>query len=498
MTYGTQNRDSVAEDRQIRSGDNIVAPTAETGEDHREGPVQGAPPVSPTDGFAGVARLELDELLGQLIARATDVQSTQGRLRGLLRANMEVARAVDLEELLSHVLEAARTLVGARYSALGVVEDGQLVRFLHVGMDAATVTAVGIRPEGKGLLGRLIDYPQPLRLREIAEHVSSIGFPANHPPMRSFLGVPIRIGSRVFGNLYLADKQGAAEFSSDDEELATALAAAAGVAIDNAALLDESRRRQRWQTAMMSLSTAVLGSDDPAAFALPQIVIHAMTASSAAGVFVCVPADDPNLLLIAAGGGVYNDRIGTTVPIAGSIYGDALTGLRPFVVLDPAADPPTAGQDGDDAAPIAALPMHSQAAVTGVLAVCRRPGGPTFDRLDLELLGSYASHAALVLQLAQARHDNAQLLLVNDRQQIAEDLHHHVIHRLYRLGMDLHGIASRPHGSATEAALLNKIDDTDEIIHELRAAIFALHPVGAAPPEDLAGLGDGGVGHDGS
>lgn len=467
---------------EILDNDRVVVPAPP---DHGKDPPDAGPRVLSPAGFPGVARLELDDLLGQLIARATDVQNTQGRLRGLLRANMEVARAVTLDEVLTHILGAARTLVGARYAALGVVEDEQLVRFLHVGMDADTVRAIGPLPNGKGLLGRLIDYPEPLRLADIAEHVSSVGFPAHHPPMRSFLGVPIGVGSRNFGNLYLTDKQGASEFSHDDEELATALAAAAGVAIDNAALLNESRRRQRWQTAMTALSTAVLGSDDPAAFAVPQIVANAGTASGAAGICVCVPAADPDHLLVAAAVGVYADRFAATVAIAGSIYGEALRVRRPVVVSDPTSDPRTAARVPDCTGPMVAIPIRSEVAVTGVLFLCRRPGEPVFDLLDLEMLSAYADHAALVMQLAHARQDNQQLRMVSERQHIAENLHRLVIHRLSRLGMDLLGVAARVQDKQIRATITTKITDTDEIIHELRAAIFALHPDDATRPTKI-------------
>ncbi|MGX6607015.1 GAF domain-containing protein [Micromonosporaceae bacterium Da 78-11] len=468
------------------SADSSASDGSAPGNTHPEGPASAAEPTPPDGGFAGVARLELDELLIHLIARATDVQRTQGRLRGLLRAYMQVARAADLEEVLPHILDAARTLVGARYAALGVIEDGRMVRFLHTGMDAATVRAVGVQPEGKGLLGRLIDYPEPLRLRDIAEHMTSIGFPPHHPPMRSFLGVPIRIGEQVFGNLYLADKPGAEEFSADDEELATALAVAAGVAIGNAALLHQSRRRQRWQTAMTALSTAILSNDDPVEFALPQIVVHATSASSPAGVCICVPTEQPGMLRVAAGNGVYTERIGMTFPIAGSVYADALANTGPVIIADQDADPRTAAHPIKGAGQTVALPMRSDAAITGVLSVCNTPGAGPFDRLDLELLGAYASHAALVLQLAHAHHDNARLLAANDRQQIAEDLHRHVLHSVSRLGIDLHGIAARLHDSTARATVMAKIDDTDTIIHELRSAIFSLHPSDTTSPVTVA------------
>jgi transcriptional regulator with GAF, ATPase, and Fis domain len=240
--------------------------------------------------FAQVARLELDELLEQLVMRARDVQDTQGRLRGLLRAYLTVAHADDLDTVLRHTVEAARELVDAGYAALGVVNRGRLVRFVHTGMDPQVVARLGHLPEGKGLLGLLVDYPQSLRLRDIGDHVASVGFPEHHPPMRSFLGVPIRVAQRVFGNLYLTDKQGADEFTADDEELAQALAAAAAAAIENATLLAESRRRHTLQTAMVEVTTHLLDGADPDEV-LRRLVHHARQTLRGDGAGISMPTD---------------------------------------------------------------------------------------------------------------------------------------------------------------------------------------------------------------
>ena len=263
--------------------------------------------------FAQVARLELDELLEQLVTRARDVQDTQGRLRGLLRAYLAVARADDIDTVLRHIVEAARDLVDAGYAALGVVRGGRLVRFVHTGMDTEMVARVGHLPEGKGLLGLLVDYPQSLRLRDIAEHVASVGFPEHHPPMRSFLGVPIRVAERVFGNLYLTDKQGADEFTADDEELVQALAAAAAAAIENATLLAESRRRHTWQTAMVEVTTQLLDGADPDEV-LCRLVHHARRTLRGDGAGVSVPTDDPDLWHMAMTEGTYQRWQGAAVP----------------------------------------------------------------------------------------------------------------------------------------------------------------------------------------
>jgi GAF domain-containing protein len=269
--------------------------------------------------FSQVARLELDELLEQLMQRARDVQDAQGRLRGLLHAYLAVARADSLDTVLRHVVEAARELVDARYAALGVVSLGRVTRFVHTGMDTDVVDRVGHLPDGKGLLGLLVDYPQSLRLADIADHHASVGFPEHHPPMRSFLGVPIQVGDRIFGNLYLTEKQKGAAFTGDDEQLVQALAAAAGAAIENATLLSESRRRHTWQTAMVEISTALL-----------------------AGADVSIPADDPeHLHLVVTEGDGYRPWHDTLVPIAGSITGAAITAGQLIVVADPVNDPRT-------------------------------------------------------------------------------------------------------------------------------------------------------------
>jgi two-component system, NarL family, sensor histidine kinase DevS len=442
-------------------------------------PVDNRPPSgeSTEPGFVHAARLELDELLEQLISRARDVQATQSRLRGLLRANLEVALAVDLDEVLRHILDAARSLVDASFAALGVVENGRLVRFLHVGMDDATVASIGHLPEGKGLLGRLIDYPEPLRLPDIAEHLSSVGFPDRHPPMRSFLGVPIRVGTRVFGNLYLTDKNGAADFSRDDEELVLALASAAGVAIANAASFAEAQRRQDWQAAMVAMTTA-LTNEEPEQ-GLARIAQHANAACGAAGTAICVPTEEPDHLRVAAAEGSFAASLGGLVPFADSVAGEALADRQPIVVTDPATDPRTADHLTEPAGLLVAVPMVSDLAVTGALLVCRHPGEGPFDRVELEMLTAFGIQAALVLQLAEARQDNDRLRLVEERQHIGEDLQRRVIQRLFRLGLELQGVAGRTSDSRARETITAKVDEIDAVIREIRAAVFSLRPTDA-------------------
>jgi GAF domain-containing protein len=207
---------------------------------------------------SGAPLLEFDQLLGQLVTRAQDLMGTQSRLRGLLAANTAIIGNLALPVVLRRIVEVACELVNARYGALGVLAPvGGLEEFIHVGMDDDAVERIGHLPAGKGLLGALIDDPQPIRLIRIADDARSVGFPANHPPMSSFLGVPVRVRNEVFGNLYLSESA-SGRFSEDDERVVIALAATAGVVIENARLFEQAKRRQDWLQASMQIQQRLM------------------------------------------------------------------------------------------------------------------------------------------------------------------------------------------------------------------------------------------------
>ena len=218
----------------------------------REGDAPAAPP-GPDLWFPDVPRMELEEVIDQLTARAQDVLAAQGRLRQLLRANAGIVGDLSLPVVLRQIVTSARDLVQARFAALGVVRDGVLEEFIHTGMDADQVERIGQLPQGEGILGLLIDHPEPVRLDDLTRHRQTVGFPDGHPPMQSFLGVPIRVRDRVFGNLYLTESVNGS-FSVDDEQLVTALAATAGVAIANARLFEETEQQRRWLSASSELT----------------------------------------------------------------------------------------------------------------------------------------------------------------------------------------------------------------------------------------------------
>ncbi|GIH05567.1 hypothetical protein Rhe02_36340 [Rhizocola hellebori] len=433
--------------------------------------------------MSDAARLEFDQLLEQLVGQAREVQESQSRLRGLLQAYRQVTQAVDLEEVLGHLVQAARDLVSARYAALGVVRDNQLVRFLHTGLDPATVAAIGDLPQGKGVLGQLVSDPQPMRLANIGDHQASVGFPANHPPMRSFLGVPVRVGDRVFGNLYLADKQDAAEFTSDDEELVTALAAVAGTAIENATLFDELRRRQSWQATMVSITTGLLAGGDPAD-ALRELVRHTCQTLAAQGAGVNVPVDDGAMWRVAVTEGSFTRWQGLLIPPHGTITATAVQAGDLVVVPDPTTDERTTataqeavGQVGESLA----VPLRGDRGITGVLVASRRPGEHGFDQIDREIIRAIAAHAGLALELAQVRQENEDLRLLEDRAQIAEDLRQKVIQPMFDLGLALQGAVARVGKPELREAIQEQVNAADRIIKDIRAAVFRLNP---SPPAD--------------
>jgi signal transduction histidine kinase len=263
----------------------------------------------------------------------------------------------------------------------------------------------------------------------------------------------------------------------DQEELVVALAAAAVAAIENATVIAASRRRQIWQAAMVEITTGLLTGTDPAE-ALRQVVHHAHVASGADGAGVGVPTDDPDRLRIAVAEGTFAGWEGGTIPVEGSVWSLAICEGRPILVTEAGADlrmaagtePPGSGTLGATVA----VPMVSGGGLPRVLLVSRAPGQGAFDQVDIEMLAAFAAQVALAVRLAEERRDHERLRLVEERQQIAEDLQHRVIARLFALGLALQGVVPRVPNGAVRATVGAKIEEIDVIIREIRAAVFAL------------------------
>ncbi|GAS89468.1 histidine kinase with GAF domain [Mycolicibacterium brisbanense] len=426
-----------------------------------------------------LSQLRLRELLVEVQDRVEQIVEGRDRLDGLLDAMLVVTSGLELDATLRTIVHTAIELVDARYGALGVRgRDHELVEFIYEGIDEAMRERIGHLPEGRGVLGVLIDEPKPIRLDNIADHVASVGFPPNHPPMRTFLGVPVRIRDEVFGNLYLTEKAGGQPFSEDDEVLVQALAAAAGIAIDNARLYEQSKARQSWIEATRDIGTELLSGIDPATvFRL--VADEARKLSGAELTLVAVP-DDPDAppdeadeLVLAATSGAGPASVASVIPVAGSVIGDAFVrrqaGRFDSIDILP-GDKPATG-------PALVLPLHAPETIAGVLVALRQVGAEPFSAEQLDMMGAFADQAALAWQLATTQRQMRELDILTDRDRIARDLHDHVIQRLFAVGMALQGTIPRARAPEVRQRLTECVDDLQDVIQEIRTAIFDLHGI---------------------
>jgi signal transduction histidine kinase len=453
-----------------------VPSPGETGDDRRP----------PDIVFPAAPLLELDQLLSQLVDRAHDVMAAQDRMRGLLRANQTIVSDLALPVVLRRIVEAACELINARYGALGVIgPEGGLEQFVHVGVDEETVARIGHLPEGKGLLGAVIDDQQPIRLRRIADDSRSVGFPSGHPPMGSFLGVPVRVRDEVFGNLYLTERAGG-EFTAEDAELATALAATAGVAIENARLFEQSRKRQRWLEASTEITRLLLSEEGEEP--LQVIARQVREIADADVVTVVLPTGDGERLMVEVAVGEGADRLtGLTYPAENSLAALAIGGGRPVLVgnVDQQRD---CTMHLSEVLPIGAvmvLPLVASQRVRGALTIGRLNGRRRFTEADLDIATTFANHAAVALELADGRTHRQRMAVLEDRDRIARDLHDHVIQRLFAAGLSVQSVASALGGGGHSARLGRVVSDIDETIRQIRTSIFQLRgPLG--PETDSA------------
>ncbi len=429
--------------------------------------------------FPDRPRSELDRALHELVEHSADVMHTQGRLRALLRATQAVVEPIELPLVLERIVHAAVELVDAEYGALGVVaeDDGRLEEFIHVGMSSEAVAAIGHLPEGKGVLGALIDDPRPIRLRHISDDPRSVGFPHGHPPMEGFLGVPVRVRDEVFGNLYLSNPRGG-EFTAEDEELITALAATAGFAIANARLFDETRMRQLWTASSAQIGASLL--DTASSEALPLLADELIARTGSDRICIVLPGPEPFTVAVAeARGDGAHALAGTVIPAmhttAGVVLESGESRSRPAARADDAADA-LAITDADGAGPAMFIALKSAARVWGVLVVARAPGRPHFTAPELDIADDLADRVALAAELARAREDRQRALLVEDRSRIARDLHDHVIQQLFGTGLALQAVAGVVSDRDASQRLRSAIATLDESIAHIRMIIFAMTP----------------------
>jgi len=422
-----------------------------------------------------------------VVASVTSSSVAGARLDAVMRAVLAVSSGLDLTATLQQIVAAAAELVDARYAALAVPgRGGQLDRFVYTGVDETTVGVIGPPPCGRRVLGVIIREGQPLRLDDVSTHPAFTGFPAHHPPMRSFLGVPILVRGQVFGRLYVTEKNGGHGFTATDQTLVQAVAAAAGVAVDNARLYGLAERRQRWLLATAEIAADLLTSGDTG-HALRLLATRAMDLTGSDTAVVYVPADpDPDRvgagvgeLRVAVGVGLVTDRIvDARVPVDGSTAGAVFTDQRPRTVSRLAFDHP----DGMAAplGPALVVPLRSGEQLYGVLSVARRGGAADYDEEEVPFAAAFAEHAALALRGEAHRAALHDLELIAERERIARDLHDDVIQRLFAIGLAMRG-TQRAIGRqrAVAARMAEHQQHLQDVVRHIRATIFDLdHPPG--------------------
>ena len=397
----------------------------------------------------------------------------------LLEAGLTLASELSLPIVLQRIVDLAAQVTDARYGALGVIgEGGELVEFITTGISARQRHAIGSLPRGRGILGLLIKQPKPIRITNIADHSKSVGFPANHPPMRSFLGAPVQAMGKVFGNIYLAEKRSASKFSQEDEDSVVILATQAGVAIANATLYAETRRRERWLDALRDITTEILAGSDADSL-LAGIAEHARELAGADSAAILTSSSTPGQLVVAAAAGAQATQVrGQSVPASGSISGAVVESGRPLVTADASADRGAyqpiirLGRVG----PAIFVPLRTQGRATGTLVVANVKGGHQFDRETIRLVETFADQASVAMEYVRAQADVRRVGLMEERERIAKELHDGIIQSLFAVGMNLQGTALMSGSPETAARVERAVGELDNVIRDLRNYIFGLRP----------------------
>ncbi|MEU3370700.1 GAF domain-containing sensor histidine kinase [Streptomyces sp. NPDC006711] len=408
------------------------------------------------------------------------------RVPQLLEAMRSVGTGLELHSTLDRICQTAAELADARYAAIGVVDEGGrgLSDFVTYGVSDEEARAIGHRPDGhRGLLGWLIHHPEPLRLAEIAADPRSAGLPPHHPPMRTFLGVPIRVQGEIFGNLYLTEKRGGGEFNDYDLHMVRVLATEAGIAVGNARLYEAARQRERWIDGSVAVTTALLSGGD-ADDALEVVAEQARHLADADAGIVLLPAEEGGLEIVAVSADNPRVSLGMVVPPESPVVSTLLDGEAVFVE-NAASDPRMITKLAERYGPSMLLPLQSGGRVLGALATPRVLGGRPFTEVERTLAGQFASQAALALMMAEAQRDRERLAVYEDRDRIARDLHDLVIQRLFATGMMLEGAQRKSVVPEVQGGIGQAVDELDVTIQEIRTAIFALQQGPAEAPSGL-------------
>ncbi|MFP4634579.1 MAG: GAF domain-containing protein [Nitriliruptoraceae bacterium] len=376
---------------------------------------------------------------------------------------LAIAGDLDLETVLSRVVTAACELVDARYGALGVIAEdgGGLSAFVHHGVDEATVERIGELPKGRGILGLLIEQPTPLRLDDLTEHPLAAGFPPGHPPMRAFLGAPVRIRDEAYGNIYLAEKLDGSSFTAEDEQLLVGLAGVAGAAIANARLYADARTRDSWRAAVLDIASTVLeGASSPEV--RTRVAELGMELVDAQVGCVVEDHEDGLWVLASVGDGPKEGFVEVE-------HSYALDTLHLGEAVR-APDGPILGRA------VMWVPIRTSDGVVAALGVGREQ---SFTADEEQLLSGFGEQVSFAWTFDQAQSDLRRLSVIEDRERIGRDLHDTVIQRLFATGLSLRALERRCEDRPEVVErLTTAVDEIDATVKEIRQTIFALQSSG--------------------
>jgi signal transduction histidine kinase len=408
---------------------------------------------------------------------AAAMAGIQDRYERLLEGGLTLAADLSLPATLQRIVELAAGLTGARYGALGVLgRDGVITELITTGISDRERAALAHIPHGRGVLGVLIDDARPLRLHDIADDPRSVGMPPDHPPMRSFLGVPVMASGRVYGNLYLAEKDDGEDFEADDERALTLLAGQAGAAIEAAQLHEEVQDRAQRLEAVRAITTAILAGTDTGEV-LTLIVGHARALIGADLATLALPVDDERLAVEAADGLLATELLGTIFPAEGSVTGEVMRTGKAVVLADAAGDARTAQPIvAAGVGPAVFVPLAVRGRTLGTLTVANAAGGPLLRETEVQLVETFAEQAAVALEYARLQGELQRLAVLEDRERIAKELHDGAIQSLFAVGMGLQGSALLATDSELRDRIQNAVEELDRVIRDLRNYIFGLRP----------------------
>jgi signal transduction histidine kinase len=426
---------------------------------------------------SSLSAMRLTELIEEVQDRLSSVARAQSRVQHLLDAFLSVSTGLDLPSTLRRLVESACDLVDAQYGALGVLRQGGdgLAAFIHVGIDEEVAARMGHLPEGKGVLGQLISEPYPLRIVDLGTHPSSVGFPPHHPPMKSFLGAPVLVRGEVFGNLYMTEKRHG-EFTAEDEAVLTALAGAAGIAIDNAHLYEQSEVRRRWLAAIADVRALLLEAPSPeAAMALIAARIADLTEADAAWLLIGPDPDSGAYRVAAQSGEGLPDLTTERLGAAESPLLQATEETGDVVTLDLSTVAYESRTPHVDWGPCIAIPLHGAHIDRYVIIASRRAGAQPFDTSLAPLVTAFADQATAALEMAARQRLARQLDVYEDRDRIARDLHDHVIQRVFASGLALQSVLPRVSDPQARDRIQGVIGQLDDTVRDIRTTIFDLH-----------------------